>query len=1341
MRNLVLFFLVLLSTSPRGYSQNSDLPFETLSVDQGMPTTVTCILQDNTGYLWFGTYGGLYRYDGYGFVSYKHNLGDTSSIVDSHVTALYEDKAGVLWIGTLLGLDKLDRTTGAFSHYTPNPSNTGEDLSNSIGAICEDRHGVLWVATEVGLDHFDRATGKFTPVPYDTADPGSISDSAVMEIYEGKEGSLWFATGKGLDGFDFAAREFVHYWHDPSVQDMPRDIGISRYWINALDQDDAGILWLGTMDGLVEFNPKNGTFSRYRHNPGTGHNCVYSICQDVMTGSLWLATGRGLLSFDRKSKAFVHYDYRANAVCSERSGTLWVGTDTYIQKLNRGKPPFKKYAMSTIAQVIKSGKEGILWVKIPNAYLKFDIRSEKFVPFSFGKDAVKFVYNSGGDVLLYSERGIVSTVDSAGVTHVWGPYSKAFMESVSITWKSSKGYWIGTGFGDLFFLDFRTKRLTEVRKFRLRIQFIYEDSRGLVWIATFMGKVFCYDQARDTVVEFRSDPKNASTISGRQVNEIYEDTKGRLWFATNNGLNKLDRSTNSFVRLSERVGLPSNDIRGILEDDHGCLWITTNKGISKFDPETNHFRHYDASYGLEPTADVFFGKGCRTRNGEMYFGGAAGFTRFHPDSVDDNPFIPPIVITSFTKFDKPCQLSREIRLPHNDNFIAFEFAALSYISPERNQYAYKMEGLDKEWVYSGTRRYASYPNLEPGEYAFRVKGSNNDGVWNEAGTSISIVISPPWWKTTWAYILYSLVVLSVLYAIWKMQVKRMRVVHEYEMSRFEAQKLHEVDELKSRFFANISHEFRTPLTLILGPVKQIIQTTKEETTRNDLRVVHKNANRLLGLVNQLLDISKLESGNMKLHTTPQNILPFLRALVLSFASYAERKRITLTFNSTENELRVYIDEDKIEKIITNILSNAFTFTPDGGRIGVVVTTDARRESVVNLRAEHCVIVSISDTGVGIPANKIPRIFDRFYQVDGSHTREQGGTGIGLSLTKELVELHKGTIEVESEEGKGTTFTITLPLGKEHLKPEEICEADKEEEKTSLAGRDGSCVPEKMVYHEGTGMERPAFDVITEADLSADKAGKPLLLIVEDNADVRYYISSNVNKDFRILEAMDGEDGWNKSITHMPDVIVSDVMMPKMDGFKLCDRLKTDERTSHIPVILLTAKASSQDKIEGLDTGADDYIMKPFEPEEVKARIRNLVEQRKRIHEHFRKHGLFEIEEKKITPVDRQFLERTVAAITKHISDVSFGVESLAAEVAVSRSVLLKKIEALVGEPPSELIKRTRLDRAAKLIEEGFGNISEIALEVGFNNPSYFAECFRKQFGLTPSQYHRGSAGQ
>jgi DNA-binding response OmpR family regulator/anti-sigma regulatory factor (Ser/Thr protein kinase) len=439
----------------------------------------------------------------------------------------------------------------------------------------------------------------------------------------------------------------------------------------------------------------------------------------------------------------------------------------------------------------------------------------------------------------------------------------------------------------------------------------------------------------------------------------------------------------------------------------------------------------------------------------------------------------------------------------------------------------------------------------------------------------------------------------------------------------------------------------------------------------------------------------------------------IQGLAQAFSSYAERKRISLNVRSAKDSIIAYIDLDKFEKILTNILSNAFKFTPEGGRIDVSVEEGAGN-----------VLLRVTDTGSGIPAENLPRVFDRFYQVDSSQTREQEGTGIGLSLTKELVELHKGKIEIESVEGTGTTVSILLPLGKGHLTPEEICAPSEDEQESPRFAKPPFLAEEPRA-------ERHKFH-------EAIESGETVLLLVEDNADVREYIRRNLHGGYRILEAVNGEDGWKRSIEEMPDIIVSDVMMPRMDGYELCRKLKTDERTSHIPVVLLTAKASSHDRIEGFETGADDYVMKPFEPEEVEARIRNLLEQRKRIHEHFRKHGLFEIEEKRITPVDQKFLQKAVETINQNISEPSFNVESFAEKLATSRYVLYKKTMSLTGESPIELIRRVRLNKAADLIQKKYGNLSEIALEVGFASPAYFSDCFKKQFGISPSHYQHQS---
>ena len=1325
-RPLLLLFTWFLTTSPSLVRAQEDaLAFESVPLDEGASTHVSCILQDRTGFIWIAAWSGLYRYDGYSFVAYKHNSADTSSIADNLLSTLYEDKAGNLWVGSWLGLEKFDQVTGTFRHFTPNPPAPRTDPSNNVSTICEDKTGTLWVGSWGGVYCFDKISEKLTPVLHDSSNPGSIAHNSVGAIYESKDGSLWLGTAAGLDKYDFATGKFQHCLRNPEGWRAMAWNVISAYWITSIIEDDAGVLWLGTQGGLVAYDPGSGASETYRYAPPGPEvwpnlrNSIRSLCWDARTSSLWVSTANGLFAFEKGSRTFLRrMENAVTSLCIDRSGTLLLGTDTKLEKCNVASPPFRKCPMGDIAFGAVVGRPGVVWVcGYSRGWQKFDLHQRRFVPHSFGREQLYFVYQRerGGDMVFLSPDGSANTRDTLGrLKFHLGPSTKEFNISFSMAWHGPKGYYVGSHSGCVYFFDPRDNSVKEILNLNQSISWMTEDTLGFLWIVTIMGRLVRYDMAQATATEFVANPKDPASWSGKPVNWLSVDSKGRLWFATSDGLERLDPPANSFTQITEKDGLLSNNVRGVAEDDHGFLWVSTTKGISRFDPETGRFKHYDASYGLEPAADVLMGGVVKASNGEMLFGGATGVTVFHPDSIRDNRFIPPVVITSFRKFDRPSPLPKEVRLSYDENFLSFEFAALSYISPERNQYAYMMEGIDRDWVHSGSRRYASYTNLPPGKYVFRVKGSNNEGVWNEAGISVAIVISPPWWKSPWAYGFYVLAILSALYATWRMQMRRVRIHHEYEMSRFEAAKLHEVDELKSRFFANISHEFRTPLTLILGPVKRMQDASEDQQTRDDLGVVHKNATRLLQLVNQLLDLSRLESGNMKLQTAPENIVPLLKGLFQAFCSYAERKRISMAFTSSAESIVVWIDRDKVQKIITNILANAFKFTPEGGRIEISVAQDSQYVSV-----------RISDTGIGIPAETIPRIFDRFYQVDGSHTREQEGTGIGLSLTRELVELHKGTIAVESEEGQGTTFTVRLALGKAHLTEEEVCELEvaetKEEEKAAA-------LPSLLSDREGSRPGEVPRD-------SLEETGTPVLLIVEDNGDVRQYIRRDLDEEYSILEAIDGEDGWNKSIEHMPDVIVSDVMMPKMDGFRLCDKLKTDERTSHIPVILLTAKASSEDKIEGFETGADDYIMKPFEPDEVKARIRNLIEQRKRIHDYFKRRGILDLDNPKITSVDKKFLQKAFDTITHNASETSFDVESLAENLAVSRYVLYKKTVSLTGESPVELIRRIRLNKAAELIQQKFGNISEIAIEVGYNNPAYFSDCFKRQFGVSPSHYH------
>ncbi len=1385
--SLLSFLILFLSSLTFPQSNIPDkIQFKHISEDDGLSNTyIQCVIQDRKGFIWVGTPEGLHRYDGRKFKVFKHSQEDKNSLGIGGVFVLCEDKSGVLWIGTGGGgLNRYNPDRENFTRYI-NPKDSSS-LQNFILALYEDKSGTLWAGTQynglfsfnpatgqsvyyknipndstsvsenriwtfyedsknnlwigtlsAGLNRFDRVNKKFTRYLHDPKNPNSLSFNTIAGIREDKSGNLWIATfGGGLNRVtyrhDNQAPIFTHYKYDPQ---NPSSINDNYLVFIHIDKDD--ILWLGTSQGGLNRSVSslsgnsNLSFISYKHDPldkfSLMGNYVSWICQDN-SGLLWIANqGEGLNIVNTNQEQFKLYSHSPDdpfslssndvtAICEDNYGLVWIGTyDKGLNKWDRVTNKFTHYKNSpndpnsisdNRVTDIYEDKSGVLWIATYFGGLnKFDRKTEKFYAYR----------NDPSNPSSISEDVVISIAeDPSGILWIGTPDNglhKFEKEKGTFTYIKYK-------------LD-DPKDFSSTYAANLLV-----DKSGKLWISARLDGLFSFDYRKDKFVHYENDPNNVKSLSNNVVSLIYEDSSGNIWFGTpGSGLDIFDKENNKFKHYTVKDGLPGDYIYSILEDDLRNLWITSNNGLSKFNPHSNTFKNFDTEDGL-PGLQLW--AGCKSKSGEFIFGCDRGFVVFHPDSIRENSRIPPVYITGFSMFNKPVPIGYdsltkrtiltksiiecdELELNYDDKVFSFEFAALDFYSPENNRYAYIMEGFDKGWTYTDpTQSSVTYTNLDPGEYFFRVKVSDKYGNWNEAGASIKIIILPPWWQTPWAYIFYILFIVSAVYIIWKAQLRRIRIKHEYEMGKFEAQKLHEVDQIKSRFFTNISHEFRTPLTLILGPAKQILEKVEDEKIKSELSLIHRNARKLLGLVNQLLDISKLESGNMKLQTEPQDIVSLLKTLVLSFTSYAERKRIMLQFNSVEDEVIVYLDKDKFEKIITNILSNAFKFTADGGRIEVMINKDETWTNIV-----------ISDTGIGIPKEKLSKIFDRFYQIDGSHTREQEGTGIGLSLTKELVELHKGKIEVKSEEGKGTTFIVKIPLGKEHLKLEKSTEKDREYEKEEA---------ERQDYYNGT--ENKAKYKVSIEYLGEEVL--PLLLLVEDNSDVRYYIKENLRNNYRILEAVDGEDGWDKSIDHLPDLIVSDVMMPKMDGFKLCEKLKTDERTSHIPVILLTAKATKEDKLTGYETGADEYIVKPFEPDELNWRINNLIAQRKRLHEHFRKQGLVELSETKITPVDKKFLQQAYNLVSQNISNESFSVEVFAENLFVSKSLLYKKIVSLTGEPPVEFIRRIRLNRAANLIDNKFGNLSEIALEVGFNNPSYFAECFKKQFSVTPSQYHRNN---
>jgi signal transduction histidine kinase/ligand-binding sensor domain-containing protein/DNA-binding response OmpR family regulator len=1332
------------------------------------------MLQDSRGFLWIGTYIGLNKYDGYKFTIYKNSQVDSSSISENKIRALCEDKNGNIWIGTWGGgLDKFNCDTEKFMRYRHNPDDPSSLSADGILSMCFDKSGNLWIGTEGGgLDYFNPEKATFTHYKNDPNDPNSISDNSIYSVYLDKNGTLWCGTAKGgLNKFLFEKKQFVAFKYSSDNLES-----ISGNLVVTIFEDRFSNLWIGTLDaGLNKFNPSTNKFTRYLPDPNNPNSLsdagVWVVYEDS-NGLLWVGNySYGLNLFDRKRETFTsyrknYYDLKSLSddgifsIYEDRSGVLWIGTwSGGLNKYDKEKEKFLTYSHNPNNDnslsadgvfAIYKDKYGILWVGTEAGGLnRIDEKNNEFTHYLHNpNDPTSISSDNVFSICEDKEGHLWVGTDNAGLNifdrrtnkfqHFYhdpdDPKSISDNEISQIFCDSYGDLWIattGSGLDRLkrkqkSFIHYVNKPGDPKSVSEKMIYAFYEDKSGNIWIGTFGGGLMMYNRSTDDFCFYKYDPKNFSnSLSSNIISSICEDENDILWVGTNgSGLNKFDRRKNKFKHYRESDGLANDVIYGILKDDKGNLWISTGSGISRFNIKNETFRNYDVRDGLQGN-DFNQWAYFRDANGKMYFGGVNGLNVFRPEEITDNPHRPQIVITDFQLLHKTVSIGYDtlwnrtilhksitetklIELKHDDNIISFEFAALDFKSPEKNQYSYILEGFDKDWNYTtASRRFVTYTNLDAGEYNFRVKGSNNDGVWNEAGTSLMIIIHHPWWATWWAYILYGIVITLAGFSIRGYDLKRQRLKHQLELEHEHAEKLNEVDEMKSRFFANISHEFRTPLTLILGPVKDIIDKSKDTEIKRSAGLIKRNAGKLLGLVNQLLDLSKLEAGRMKLETREENIIPLLKGLVLSFSSFAERKKITLKFNTIEDDVRVYLDRDKIEKIINNLLSNAFKFTTDEGRIDVTVEKQIKE-----------VEIRISDNGIGIPKEDIDKIFDRFYQVDGSHTREQEGTGIGLALTKELVELHKGKIEVESEAGNGTTFIVTIPLGKDYLKPEEIIE-EKVEGEMRLPIGDTELADEITSRKETTDI-----DVLLDSD-------KPLLLVVEDNTDVRKYIISHLEDNYRIQEAIDGEDGLQQAFNHIPDLIISDVMMPKMDGFEMCNKLKSDERTSHIPIIMLTAKATSQDKISGYELGADDYIMKPFEAAELKARIKNLIEIRRKLQEKFRSNDYTVPAE--LSSIDEQFIKRVLNVINEHISEEEFSIDELGKEVAMSRQHLYRKLKAISDKTPSLFIRSVKLAKAKKLIKERKGTISEISFSVGFNSPAYFNRCFKEEFGYSPGE--------
>jgi len=1294
--------------------------------DNNSSLSSNCILSicnDSQDNIWIGTSGrglnllaDISNLNNKASIKFKHFVHETdnlNSIAGNTIRCIFEDSKKRIWIGTDNGISKIemdDKKQIKIKNYLHNKSDPNSISNNDIRSICEDINGDLWVGTYGGgVNKFNTDTEKFYHFIYKYEDHSSLSTNKVSKIMIDKinPNILWIGTySSGINRLNINTGEIKRF--EATGNDY--FLHLKNYVLDIF-QDKSGLIWIaGYIGGVYKFDPYRNKFFKYQ--PGLGKGKV-DIIWDIYINPnsediVWLASaGGGLLKFDKNSNRFTRYLTDLNH-------------PNYIKRNQilciHGQPK------------INDPSKTILWLGYAGGGLiKFDSETNNF----------KFYIDDQNHILSKINYRIRSI------------YSDPLLKNIT---------WFGTFWGGIFKYDrkkstFKQYTFQEGNHQSLghpNVHDILRDSNNELWICTLGSGLNKMNEEDETFVHYKHNPDDPTSINYNRVNIIFESKAGELWIGTREGLNKLDRRNNSFIHFTEKDGLSGHVIRGILEDRNNNLWVSTNNGLTVFNPKGKgkiSFKNFDEGDGLH--GKEFINKAYfKDKKGKMYFGGIKGFTVFDPTEIKNNTFIPNVLLTNLLinnktitpgkdpPLEKLISYTRNIKLEYYQNNLTFEFAALDYLNSSKNKYAYKLDGVNSDWIYTdASNRLANYTQLNPGEYIFRVKGSNNDGIWNENGSSINITILPPWWRTNWAYSFYAIMIILIIGAIWYMQLRRIRLKHQYEIEHMQAEKLVEMDQVKSRFFANISHEFRTPLTLILEPLQTVITKVKDIKIKNELKLVNRNATRLKRLVNQLLDISRLEAGKMELKVQKMDVITILRKIVLSFASLAERKQIKLKFQSHYKSLTIYIDLDKIDKIFNNLLSNALKFTGEGGKVLVKVSNDTyynheeNEQSLKNNSKKEVykyLKISASNTGFGIPSDQIDKIFDRFYQVNNLNIDEEPGTGIGLALTKELVELHHGKIEVKCR-GKGiqssTIFTVYLPLGSEQYTENEIGSTPMSKVKAR----------ENMHTDEILESDAPFESSVIEGT-KPDKNSLPWVLLIEDNADMRTYIFDNLINEYNVLLAKNGQKGCEIAKKKIPGLIISDVMMPIMDGYEVCKTIKSDIISSHIPVILLTARADIKDKLVGLELGADDYIPKPFSMEELKSRIRNLIEQRQKLRDRYSKEALFGINNLSFNQTDEKFLENIIEKIDQNIDNPIFTVQKLSDEIGINRMSLNQKLKALTGQTAHNFIRLHRLKKAAILLNQKTINVTEVVYAVGYRSLSHFTKAFQKQFDTIPSKY-------
>ncbi len=1455
-------------------SQPDNIRFQHYTADQGLSQNmVDCMLKDSKGFMWFGTWNGLDRFDGYTFTVYKQDANHNNSISNNFIYSMCEDLYKNIWIGTGSGLNVYIYDEDRFVTYKHHPGNDTSIISDRINAVMRDKNGDIWIGTDKGVDKIkvEDRTGKIKQITHDHGklNFGSYSGSNVLSLLEDKQGNIWVGTDNGVYFYNRTKKTITHY------EDQPGSLnGLSENTVHTIYQDKYGTIWIGTSFGLSRLDIRSHYFQNYYNDPSNPsslvHNAVMSITEDL-NGKLIIGTLGGLSIYNYSTDNFTNYSYHLNdnyglnnefinCLLADKEGNVWIGTERGgINKYTIYQKHFEYFVYKPLVKNSLSHNtinsiwedKNYIWIGTAGGGLnRYNKATGNYKHYRFDANNPDALSSDFITSIVDDRKGNLWIGTWGGGLHKLTPENKEkgkfihyrrnnsdnkslvndFVSSIlSDKWGN---LWIGT-LGGLDKFDPATGKFEHVTS-RYRDKPINQvgclkfDQKNNLWIGTVNGLFEILSQTDDRinihnsrVNYFINIPGDNQSISGNYVISINSDDKGNLWFGTyGKGLDKLvsvdaKNGNGKFISYSQSDGLSNNIVYGILEDKTGNLWLSTDNGLSKFNPDSKQFRNYYAEDGLLSN-QFYWAASYKSKSGKLYFGGMNGLNAFYPDSIMEDTTRPVTVLTNFKIYNQQVEVGKEYHgrellktsIPYTDHItlsyksreFSFEFSALDYDQPQRIMYAYKMDGFDNRWTnVDARRRFANYTNLKGGDYTFMVMSTNEDGISEQYPLKLNITIIPPFWKTTGFRVSLIILILGLIFSYNRYRVYSLRqqkkklekqvkertakIEEQKEELRIQAENLKEsylqlekrqeliegqkrqlevqntsileqrnklmelnkkvqhINQQQLKFFTQISHEFRTPLTLISTPIELLLQDLKEGNIRDKLKLVYKNAQRLLHLINQLMEIRKVETGNVVLKTSKGNIVEFVTSIAQLFNTLANQRNINFRVSAEPDIPEIFFDADKIENIVYNLLSNAFKYTkdnkhiilelkinsghPDTGDIIQIIDKSHYKHEYHNIN--KFVEISITDSGPGIEHDHIKDIFRRFYRIHSQSNYSVKGTGIGLYLVKKLIKAHKGLLYVKSVPNFGSIFGVLLPISATYLTAEEIVS-----ENTNLQNQQNivhlKVLDEQPKHsshinnHHKTGVQIP------------DNIEKPLLLLVDDDDELRAVTIDYLSHSFRIIEAENGKKGVEKANMFQPDLIISDIMMPEMDGYELCNYLKSKVETSHIPIILLTAKSEVDDFIEGLESGADDYIPKPFNIKILEAKSKSLIENRKRLRKLFEQSLVPVPKEITTTTADEQFLLRAIKIVEDNLNNPEFTVQQLAAEMFISRSLLHKKLTAIVDLSANDFITSMRLKKSVLLLMQGTLNISEVAFDVGFNDPKYFSRCFRKNFGVSPTEF-------